>query len=148
MSFVNAVTIPRPTLSNVPGGEDKKPLCSYKHGHECRFAVLCRFWLQCSPTLIQTILYSSMQCPVHMLYKHVFNVIFVRSVSIWAYPPHIQTTSPAPKLCTKFLLPIRAIVMSNSSKHCSIYLRYFAAPLQLIPLSCSLLYHLVSSNSA
>ena len=36
MSFVNALMIQRPTLSNVPEAENKKPLCTYKSGHTCR----------------------------------------------------------------------------------------------------------------
>jgi len=36
MSFVNALKIPQPTLSNVPTAENKKPLYSCKSGHTCR----------------------------------------------------------------------------------------------------------------
>jgi len=48
ISFVNAVMIPRPTLSNVPAAQNKKLLCSYKSGHTCR--IKCsHMCLRCIP---------------------------------------------------------------------------------------------------
>ena len=56
MSFVNAVMISQPTLSNAPAAENKKPLCNCKYGQECR--------VKCSHTFLQFISRQMLVCCV------------------------------------------------------------------------------------
>jgi hypothetical protein len=56
MSFVNAVMIPRPTLSNVQAAENKKPLCSYRSGHTYLF--------KCSHTCLRYVPRQMLVCGV------------------------------------------------------------------------------------